>query len=334
MDFAIRLAISLIPVVLLLLVLVYLDSFKLVPVRGLAMAILVGCAVALVCLTINEELIAVFSIPRGVFARYGAPPIEEMLKTGYVLWLIRRGRIGFLVDAAIVGFAIGTGFALIENMYYVQILKTSGLLVWMVRGLGTAVMHGGVTAIGAVLAKSLFDRTGAKGLWYLPGVAVATFLHSLYNHFVLPPVMETIVMHLTLPPLIALVFWQSERATRRWLGTQMDVDAELLEIIQSGNIGESRIGRYIDAIKHQFPPATMVDMLCYLRVRVELAISAKGLLMMRSTGFKATLPEGTREKFAELKHLERSIGPTGRLAMAPFLHQSTRDLWQIHHLEQ
>ena len=169
---------------------------------------------------------------------------------------------------------------------------------------------------------------------FIPGLLVAAVLHSLYNHFILPPVMTTIVLYATLPAILLFAFWQSERSTKHWLGTQMDVDAELLEIINSGSISESRIGHYVETIRQQFSPEVLVDMLCYLRIHVELAISAKGLLMMREAGFKAAPPAGTAEQFRELRHLEKSIGPTGRLALAPFLHQSTRDLWQIYMLEQ
>jgi hypothetical protein len=114
----------------------------------------------------------------------------------------------------------------------------------------------------------------------------------------------------------------------------MDVDAELLDIINAGRISESRIGAYVDTLKQRFTPEVLLDLLCYLRLHVELAISAKGLLMMRAAGFKASPPAGTPEKFRELKHLEKSIGPTGRLAIAPFLHTSARDLWQIYMLDQ
>jgi RsiW-degrading membrane proteinase PrsW (M82 family) len=333
-DFLVRFLVSLLPVVLFLLTLVYLDSYKLVHFRNLLMAILVGCGTALASLVLNDTVISGMGWERSLVSRYVAPPIEELLKAAWVAWLIGRRRVGFLVDAAIVGFAVGTGFALIENTYYVQTLKTSGIFVWVIRGLGTAVMHGGVTALFALVTKSLFDRYGGKPLVYLPGVILATALHSLYNHFILPPVVSTVVLHVTLPAILLLVFWQSERSTRRWLGTQMDVDAELLEIINSGGITESRIGQYVETLQKQFPPEVLVDMLCYLRIHVELAISAKGILMMRAAGFKASPPEGTQEQFRELRHLEKSIGPTGRLALSPFLHQSTRDLWQIYMLEQ
>jgi RsiW-degrading membrane proteinase PrsW (M82 family) len=333
-DLVLRFVVSLVPVVLFLVTLVYLDSYKLVHARSLGMALLVGCGVALVCLTVNNLVIHDLGVPRRLSSRYLAPLLEEALKAAYVAWLIGRRRVGFLVDAAVVGFAVGTGFALIENTYYLQTLDTKGLLVWVVRGLGTAIMHGGMTAIFAIAAKSLFDRHGGRGAWWLPGLALATVLHSLFNHFILPPVTSTLVLHVALPSLILFVFWRSERATRRWLGTQMDIDAELLEIIQSGNISGSRIGHYVDTLKQQFTPEVLLDILCYLRLHVELAISAKGLLMMREAGFKPSLPAGTQEKFRELRHLEKSIGKTGRLAIAPFLHTNSRDLWQIYMLDQ
>ncbi len=333
-DLALRFAVSLLPVVLFLVTLVYLDSYKLVHARSLVMAILIGCGVALLCLTINNAVIHDLGVARKLSSRYVAPVLEETLKAAYVAWLIARRRVGFPVDAAIVGFATGTGFALIENTYYLQTLQSSGFMVWIVRGLGTAIMHGGMTAIFAIVAKTVFDRRDARGPWWLPGLAIAIALHSLFNHFILSPVMSTLLLHITLPALILFVFWRSERATKRWLGTQMDVDAELLDIINSGRITESRIGHYVERMKERFEPAVVVDILCYLRLHVELAIAAKGVLMMREAGFKAAPPAGTQEKFRELRHLEKTIGKTGRLALAPFLHASARDLWQIYMLDQ
>jgi RsiW-degrading membrane proteinase PrsW (M82 family) len=333
-DLAIRFLVSLLPVVLFLVTLIYLDSYKLVHLRSLLLAVVVGAGAALACLTLNDLAIHGAGVARATHSRYIAPVIEETLKAAFVAWLIVGKRVGFMVDAAIVGFAVGTGFALIENTYYVRTLQSDGILVWMVRGLGTAVMHGGMTAVFGIVAKTVYDRTNGRAFWWLPGLALAIALHSLFNHFILPPITATIVLHVALPAIMLVVFWRSERATQRWLGTRMDADAELLDIINAGAISESPIGRYVETLKQQFGPETLVDMLCYLRIHVELAISAKGLLMMREAGFKPTPPPGTQEKFRELRHLEKSIGPTGRLAIAPILHQSTRDLWQIYHLEQ
>ena len=73
-------------------------------------------------------------------------------------------------------------------------------------------------------------------------------------------------------------------------------------------------------------------MLCYLRLHKELAMRAKGLVMMREQGFMDKPGEETRAKLEELKYLESSIGPTGMLAMNPFLRLSQKDLWQIYML--
>jgi hypothetical protein len=265
--------------------------------------------------------------------RYVAPPIEETLKAAWVAWLIARRRVGFMVDAAIVGFAVGTGFALVENIYYLRTLETHNIAVSIVRGLGTAIMHGGTTAIYGIITRTLVDRSGGRWTSYLPGLALVIVVHSLFNHFLLSPVLSTIVLHVLLPVILVAAFWESERIMRRWLGRQMDVDIELLELMSSGALTDSRVGRYVADLRRQVGPSVVVDMLCYLRIRTELAISAKGILMMKEAGFKPAAPEGTREKFVELKHLEKNIGVTGRLAMKPLLHQSTHDLWQLHQLE-
>ena len=67
---------------------------------------------------------------------------------------MRTRRTGFLTDAAILGFAVGAGFATVENIYYLRIFPDAPWLVWAIRGLGTAVMHGGASAIFAVLRQA------------------------------------------------------------------------------------------------------------------------------------------------------------------------------------
>jgi protease PrsW len=67
-------------------------------------------------------------------------------------------------------------------------------------------------------------------------------------------------------------------------------------------------------------------------VHTELALRAKGILLMRESGFDVPVDEPTREKFAELEYLEKSVGKTGLLALRPLLHMSHKDLWQLYML--
>ena len=57
-------------------------------------------------------------------------------------------------------------------------------------------------------------------------------------------------------------------------------------------------------------------------------------MMMHESGFDATVDEGTRDKLAEMRYLEASIGKTGRLAIMPLLHAGHKDIWQLLMLER
>jgi RsiW-degrading membrane proteinase PrsW (M82 family) len=334
LDYALRLSVGLLPVLLFLLALHVMDSYKLVRGRSLAVAILIGCLAAVASLAINVVLMRIVDVRPVIFERYGAPFVEEVVKSAFVVYLIRTGRVGFMVDAAISGFAVGAGFAILENAYYLEALGETRVAIWIVRGFGTAIMHGGTTALFALLSKNMFDRSNVRDYSvYFPGLIAAILLHSFYNHFILSPILSTIVIHVTLPVVILAVFYRSERATRRWLGAQFDTDQELLDVINSGRVSDTHLGLFFRSIRETFPPEVVVDMLCYLRLHVELAISAKGMLLMREAGFDPETSPDVRSKLDELRHLERSIGKTGRLAIHPLVHTSTRDLWQIHMLD-
>ena len=61
-----------------------------------------------------------------------------------------------------------------------------------------------------------------------------------------------------------------------------------------------------------------------------MTIRAKGILLMREAGFAAPVESEIKEKFTELKYLEKSIGKTGKLAILPLIHTNSRELWQIY----
>ncbi|MFQ5486539.1 MAG: PrsW family glutamic-type intramembrane protease [bacterium] len=331
MNDLIKIAVSLLPVFLFLGALIVFDSYKLVKLPSLLVTIAAGCAVALICMGINTRLLNLWPMEFKTFAKYVAPVIEELLKAVYIVFLVRLKRVGFMVDAAIYGFAIGAGFAFVENIFYLQTIPSSHILVWIVRGFGTAIMHGTTTAIFAILSKNLSARTSTETLMiFLPGWGVAILTHSVYNHFFLPPVLVTVSFLIVLPLLMMVIFERSEKATQNWLGIGFDTDVDLLAMIISGNISETRIGRYLQSLKSSFPGEAVADMLCFLRIHLELAVRAKGTLLMRESGFKVAADPEVKAKFEELKYLEKSIGKTGKLAIAPFLHTSSRDLWQMN----
>lgn len=329
------LLVSLVPVGLFLIGLVYLDSYRLVRPKQVLLAIAAGAVSAIIAMQINTLLMEHLPIGARTYSRYIAPLVEEGAKALYLVYLVRSKKVGFMVDAAISGFAIGAGFALAENLTYLYTLPDDNLFLWLIRGLGTAIMHGGATAILAVVGKNLADTKAREDLLiFAPGFAVAVALHSSFNHFFLPPLITTISVLIVVPVALMVVFRQSEKATRHWLGVGFDADVQLLEAITKGEIAATRIGTYLHALQDRFRPEVVADLLCYLRVYLELAIQAKGILLMRESGFDVPPDPAVEDQFKELQYLRRSIGTTGQLALAPFIHVSGRDLWQLHTLRK
>jgi RsiW-degrading membrane proteinase PrsW (M82 family) len=326
-----RILVGLLPVFAFLLALILLDSFKLVKVRTVVGLIIAGGLAAYASLHINVQLGVAFNLDGTSLARYIAPVVEEILKSVFIIYLVVRHRVAFLVDAAIIGFSVGAGFAAVENIHYFVALEENGVAMWIVRGFGTALMHGSVSAIVAIISKQLVERHGGPHPWvFLPGLALATVLHSAFNHFFIAPTVTTVLILVVLPLFFVAIFHFSESRTREWLGTGFDTDAELLEAIRAGQASDSRIGSYLEDLRLRFPPPTVVDMVCLLRLRLELSIRAKGILLARQSGFEVPPDPDMEGRFAELKYLEHSIGRTGLLAMKPLFHFSDRDLWQYH----
>src|SRR4029077_3883198 len=127
--------IALVPVVAFLAMLWMMDSFRLVRPAAVLGALAYGFLAALAILWMHGWLIEARHVPGGALSLYVAPVTEETAKAILVVILIVTARVGFLVDAAVSGFAVGTGFALFENLNYLHTLPDATLTLWLVRGL-------------------------------------------------------------------------------------------------------------------------------------------------------------------------------------------------------
>jgi RsiW-degrading membrane proteinase PrsW (M82 family) len=330
-----RAPIALLPVLVFLLTLVYFDSFRLVRPRVAVAMMVAGAVAAGVSYPLNGALLDFTDFSFQIYVRYVSPLLEELVKALILVHLIRTRRIGLLVDAAIAGFAVGTGFALVENLYYLALRPEAQADVQIIRGFGTAIMHGGATAIFGIASVALVERKGDTTIGvFVPGWIGAVVLHSVFNHLLVKPLLATLTILLVLPPLIYFVFQHSERSLRHWLEADLDSDIELLRLIESGEVSGSHVGTYLDSLKHSYRGEVVADMLCYLRLHGELALRAKGMLLMRESGIDDELDDETLAKLEELEYLERSIGRAGQLALRPLLLVTGKDLWQMEMLRR
>ena len=125
--------VSILPVFIFLLVLIFLDSYKLVKVKTVLLVIFIGCIAAVISLFVNRFLLGILPMENMNYARYVAPIIEESSKAVFIIYMISKKKIGFMIDAVIYGFAIGAGFAFVENIYYLSEVASASIFLWIIR---------------------------------------------------------------------------------------------------------------------------------------------------------------------------------------------------------
>jgi RsiW-degrading membrane proteinase PrsW (M82 family) len=337
----IKSAVAIGPVLVMLAAFVWLDAFKLVTWRQLAALLAGGGALAVASYFVNGQFLDTLPIGFSPFSRFVAPPIEETFKAALVLALFARNRIGFMVDAAIAGVAVGAGFSVVENGIYLSVFTHATIGVWLVRGFGTALMHAGCTALFAVVGQRLTERYARiearrhrfEALMFAPGLAAAITVHGIFNQFAPDPIIGMTLTLFLVPLILFFVFTRSEHAAHRWLLTEFESHQHMLDDIRAGRLADSPAGRFVAALGRHYPPSVGADMFRYIQVHTWLVTRAEADLIDREEGHSVPISPAVREQLAELHALERRIGKSALMVLNPHLHFTRNELWEIHELE-
>lgn len=333
-DLLLKTLIALLPVTVLVIVLYRVESHKLLNSSFMGSVFLAGVAVAVVCYWFNGYMIRYLSVELTYYSRLVAPLVEEIFKASIVIYLFRTSRIGFLVDAGIIGFAVGAGFSMAENIYYLSQASDAHYGVWIVRGFGTAIMHGGATSLFAIVSELMTERhLKMNSLYYVPGLVVAYLLHAVFNHFPVSPVLSATVTLLTLPTILFLLFERSETSIHTFLETDFSAHKRLLAQIRSGEFSGCEAGRFLRDMQRRLSAPAAQEMIDYFCLHTELVLSAEQILLAREQSIDMEVGEEIRQKLNRMHELESHIGRAGLHTLRPHLCFSAKDMWELHLLE-
>ena len=338
-DLLVKAFIAVAPVVLLLIVFDRLDAFNLISVREIGILLGAGGLFAALSFLANWRVMDGFPIGFSAYSRYVSPIIEESLKAAPIIYLFARNRLGFKVDAAIAGFAVGAGFSVVENIWYLFTITDANVSAWLVRGFGTAIMHGGATAIFAIISHEMTERQAESSaahyrfnpLLFAPGLLVAMAIHSTFNHF---PHQPLVIMALTLllaPAAIFLALIRSDHATQHWLAADRAAHESMLAEIRAGHFAETLRGKQIGAIAARLGERSD-DARAYVELKTELVLRAEELIHAAQSGQAVAPTASDAKKFAQLEALELRLGQTTLAALAAPLGFTRNDLWELSRL--
>ena len=333
---------ALIPVLVLLAVFVWLDAFELMNFREILMLLVLGGFSAIAVYPISGRLIDTLPIGFSGYSRFIAPWIEEASKGIVMIGLFWFNRIGYKLDAVISGFAIGAGFSVVENVIYLTIFPQYGTGTWLVRGLGTAVMHGTTLAILAAIAHELAEReTRASAadfdfnlLWFLPGYVIAVALHTTFNQFPDRPMLAMMGAVIFAPVAVLAIFHFGTAEAERWLVAECTAHQAQLATLKAGQWPEGPSGNKIAALAERLPPEGAKRIRRYWELQAWLVVEAEKAMMEEAAGDVSLDEDQVRAAFAELEGLRRALGKSTSTALKALLPFSRNDYWEVSELRQ
>ena len=337
----IKALIALAPVVVCLTVFERLDAFKLVNLTEIVALLLAGGALTAISYFANGGVLDEFPVGFDDYARYVAPAVEESMKAALIVGLFAFNRIGYMIDAAIAGFTIGAGFALAENIFYLHEFTSADLGVWIVRGFGTALMHGGAAAMMSVLSLVLYARRlradassfRLNFLLFMPGLAVAILLHMAFNHFPEQPLIAMMVALVATPLGLLGLFAIGESYAHRWLAEDSRSHQALLDTMQDGSFSSTQAGQALEGLSRRLSAPMATDLHGYVRLNAELVVHAEMTLLAIEEHRRPARDADLHARFQRLHEFERRLGKTLVVAVRQHLRFSRDDLYKMHELE-
>lgn len=145
--------------------------------------VLVGIFISLFAAEVNSSLRALLPLSRYELTIIVTPMTEEVLKALPVLFyaLVISDKAETLFTASM---AVGIGFAVLENIYYLFHVETWNILDAMLRAFGAGLMHGMCTLL--VGAGITFVKKKRKLFWVgtFALLSTAIIYHGIYNMLV------------------------------------------------------------------------------------------------------------------------------------------------------
>jgi len=250
--------------------------------------------------------------------RYFAPISEEIIKGLFLFYLVRHQKFTYSVDGALYGFAVGIGFAVIENYSYIFANQEAALAITLQRIFTTSLVHAFSSAVvGIALGKFRLDTSRFRWRTPVVGLLLAIGQHMLYNNVihVIDALNTAIPSAITFIPGLPGIFFirnimqRSVRQSQAWIMEKLGLDNRITrgEIALVDRLASP--DEVLLPIVERFgaEKADQVERLLYLQAR--LGIKQKALEgILDNDKMRSALETEIREAQAQIDEARHAIG--------------------------
>jgi protease PrsW len=310
-----------------------LEIFAVNRYRVLVAAIGWGIAAFLIALVLQTALVRAGLIPQSLISITTAPVLEELLKAAGIVFLAQRMIVRYAVDGASYGFAIGTGFAVAENLLYLGQNPGLELEVSLARVLSVSLIHAFNTGVvGAVLGSNFFRRSTTLSAKLIGVFAVAAGAHLVFNLVVrsvtgVPLILIAVLTGLAGLAIIMGIILYAVRAERKWINETLertDVPAgERAAVINPDQI-MAIVAKHRDNLGHDRAEV----LLRYTQLLAQRSILHKTLEMNQRRSYEDGLRRQLSTVDQQLGQLRKEMGLYMRLWLRSLLPSEESEVWQ------
>ncbi|MEO8612311.1 MAG: PrsW family glutamic-type intramembrane protease [Chloroflexota bacterium] len=260
-----------------------------------------------------------------------APVLEELLKAALIFALASRMRLRYAVDGATYGFAIGTGFAMAENLLYFTLNPGIALGQTIARVLSASLMHAFNTAIVGAQAGNNVQRSARQqvthnGLTLL----LVIILHALYNQIAAYAEGGLLIV-------LGILFGIAGTAAlmvligRALKSTSQTISRELSDNLTSGEVAAvlhpDRIADLLADHRGSIDPARAERIQQYIALQAQRGILRKSIVMNTRSRYAGELHHQLTAVEQQLTRLRGELGVYTWAWMRSVLPSDESDLW-------
>ncbi len=272
-----------------------------------------GLAAFFIALPLNSYL-AVF-VGYALAVVLVAPIVEELLKSLTLIYYVRRPEFTYFVDGAIYGFAAGTAFAVIENIFFlINTTQETGILLALSRGFSTSLMHGSTSAmVGVSLGRLRFGRGRARLASLILGWAAAVVLHIAFNYMVqrseniVGMVIAILIGLIGVGMTVGFILWGLHQE-KRWLRESLQLDVGVSKHESAVVQRMEDLDALLAPVGQRFGKEKQQQVTEFLKLQAKLGLKHKAQSMIQDEKLKARLMEEVGEIRAQIDKLRRQVG--------------------------